>query len=123
MLFGNAVPAKASSRMLTVGENIVRSAALVEMAFGGITTRLWDDPLEWTLPETLNGRSSIMAYLHEVEATRLHGFGFFRSDEDLGRCIPAPRDLRTICDILLGTLASAELYHGRALVLFELQSR
>ena len=28
---------------LTVGENIIRSAAFVELTFGGITTRLWDD--------------------------------------------------------------------------------
>jgi hypothetical protein len=27
------------------------SPARSEQTFGGITTRLWDDPFEWTLPE------------------------------------------------------------------------
>ena len=38
---------------ITFGENILRSAAILEQTFGGLTTNLWDDPFEWTLPETL----------------------------------------------------------------------
>src|SRR3712207_7579473 len=35
------------------GEHVLRSAAAVEQTFGGITVNLWDDPFEWTLPESL----------------------------------------------------------------------
>src|SRR3954451_16339961 len=65
------------------GEHILRSAAAVEQTFGGITTNLWDDPFEWTLPETLPTPQSIKEYLKEVEATRRRGFAVFGSDEDL----------------------------------------
>ena len=37
--------------MFSVGEYILRSAATVEQTFGALTTRMWDDPFEWTLPE------------------------------------------------------------------------
>src|SRR5438067_4863884 len=73
--------------MFSCGEYIMRSAAMVEQAFGGITTRLWDDPFEWTLPEKLNTGGKILEYLIEVENTRVLGFGFFKSDEDLSRQI------------------------------------
>jgi hypothetical protein len=33
-------------------EQILRSARIVEQVSGGITANLWDDPFEWTLPET-----------------------------------------------------------------------
>src|SRR6266700_190219 len=56
------------------GEYIVRSAAMVEKTFGGITTRLWDDPFEWTLPEALSTTDAVLNYLSEVEATRMAGF-------------------------------------------------
>ena len=104
---------------LTIGENILRSAAIVEMTFGGITTRLWDDPFEWTLPEALNDTAKVAEYLSEVEATRLRGFGFFRSDADLGRNIPAPRVLRSLGEILLDTIAQAEHFQGRAFAIFQ----
>src|SRR3954469_15873962 len=65
------------------GEHLLRSAAAVEQTFGGITVNLWDDPFEWTLPESLNATARVAEYLNEVEATRQRGFAFFRSDEDL----------------------------------------
>src|SRR5437867_12577456 len=49
------------------GSYVIRSAAMVEKTFGGITTRLWDDPFEWTLPEKLSDKESILTYLDEVE--------------------------------------------------------
>ncbi|MBK8302526.1 MAG: hypothetical protein IPK98_03615 [Chloracidobacterium sp.] len=70
------------------GEYILRSAAMVEKTFGGITTRLWDDPFEWTLPEKLVNKELIFAYLDEVEATRVKGFAFFTSDGDLKKRFP-----------------------------------
>ena len=95
---------------------------MVEKTFGGITTRLWDDPFEWTLPEKLADKLSIIQYLDEVEATRLGGFTFFNSDEDLKRQMPAPEKLRVIFEILLETLAQAEHYQGRAFALFQMLS-
>jgi hypothetical protein len=100
------------------GVYVLRSAALIEQTFGGITTRLWDDPFEWTLPEQLSTNDLIQEYLGEVEETRRKGFEFFRSDEDLKRAIPAPKDLKSIFQILLETLARAEHFQGRAFAVF-----
>src|SRR5258708_9220594 len=63
-----------SMAMFSCGEFILRSAAMVEKTFGGITTRLWDDPFEWTLQEALSTPADILAYLAEVEETRAAGF-------------------------------------------------
>ena len=52
------------------GEQVLRSAAIVEQTFGGLTANLWDDPFEWTLPETLSTSAKVIEYLNEVEATR-----------------------------------------------------
>src|SRR3982751_4310609 len=52
------------------GEHLLRAGACVEQTFGGITANLWDDPFEWTLPETLATPEQVAAYLLEVEATR-----------------------------------------------------
>lgn len=111
-----------SLAMFSCGEYLLRSAAMVEKTFGGITTRLWDDPFEWTLPEKLADKQSIIQYLGEVEATRSHGFNFFTSDEDLKRQMPSPEKLRTIFEILLETLAQAEHYQGRAFGVFQMLS-
>jgi hypothetical protein len=108
--------------MFSCGEFILRSAGAVEQTFGGITTKLWDDPFEWTLPEKLSTTAKIRAYLDEVEATRQKGFGFFRADTDLARQIPAPDELRTLHEILLDTVARAEHYQGRAFAVFRLLS-
>lgn len=104
------------------GEYILRSAAAVEQTFGGITTRLWDDPFEWTLPEALSTGDLILEYLAETEETRKKGFAFFRSDEDLRREIPAPERLKSIFQILLETTARAEHFQGRAFAVFQVFS-
>lgn len=111
-----------SIAMFSCGEYLVRSAAMVEKAFGGITTRLWDDPFEWTLPEKLAERTAILQYLDDVEATRLKGFSFFASDADLTREMPAPEKLRSIHDILLDTIATASHFQGRAFAVFQMIS-
>ena len=104
------------------GELILRAAAAVEQTFGGITTRLWDDPFEWTLPEALSTNELILNYLAEVEATRQNGFAFFKSDEDLRREIPAPEKLKSLFQVLLETLARAEHFQGRAFAVFQMFS-
>lgn len=111
-----------SFTMFSCGEYILRSAAAVEQAFGGITTRLWDDPFEWTLPEALSTNDLILEYLREVEETRQKGFAFFQADEDLRREMPAPEKLKSICEILLETLIRAGNFQGRAFAIFQMFS-
>ncbi|MGI8641432.1 MAG: hypothetical protein ACR2MG_15980 [Pyrinomonadaceae bacterium] len=104
------------------GEYILRSAGAVEQTFGGITSRLWDDPFEWTLPEELSTTGKILEYLAEVEAARQNGFAFFTSDEDLKKQMPAPEKLKSIFEILLATVARAEHFQGRAFAVFQMFS-
>ncbi len=104
------------------GEYILRSAAMVEKTFGGITTRLWDDPFEWTLPEKLRDIPSVRDYLDDVETTRRNGFRFLASDDDLRREIPSPTAFRSLAEILLDTVGSAEHYQGRAFAVFQMIS-
>lgn len=81
---------------------------------GGITTRLWDDPFEWTLPEKLHNKALIGDYLKEVEESRLRAFAFLHSDADLSRQTPAPTQLKTIESILRDTLTIANTFAERA---------
>ncbi len=107
---------------MNVGTCLLRSAAAVEQTFGGITTRLWDDPFEWTLPEKLSTHELILEYLDEVAETRRHGLGFLASDDDLKRELPAPEKLTSIFSLLLETVATADHYLGRAAAIYQLQS-
>jgi len=109
-------------QMFSCGEYILRSAGKVEQTFGGITTRLWDDPFEWTLPEELSTAALMAEYLAEVERTRTKGFALFKSDEDLRREMPAPEKLRTIFEILIETVARSEHFQGRAFAIFQMLS-
>lgn len=108
--------------MFSCGEYILRSAAAVEQTFGGITTKLWDDPFEWTLPEKLSTAGLVLEYLGEVEETRRKGLAFFRSDEELTREMPAPERLRPIHEILLDTITRADHFQGRAFSIFQMFS-
>lgn len=111
-----------SMTAFSCGEFLLRSAAVVEQTFGGITTRLWDDPFEWTLPEKLSTPELVVEYLDEVESTRTGAFKFFESDGDLLKRILAPDKLRTIFDLLLETIARSEHYQGRAFAIFQVIS-
>ena len=108
--------------MFTVGEYVLRSAAAVEQTFGGLTTRLWDDPFEWTLPEKLNTKALIIEYLDEVDKTRYDGFSFLRSDESLTKSIAAPSTIKPISQVLIETLSRSEHYLGRAYAVFQMLS-
>lgn len=88
-------------------EQIVRSARIVEQTFGGITANLWDDPFEWTLPETLSTSQKLLAYLGEVENARRRGFALFQSDEDLLKTIMTPAGSTQVMSLLLDTLVRA----------------
>ena len=105
------------------GEHLLRSAGAVEQTFGGITANLWDDPFEWTLPETLASAELMAEYLHEVEATRRRGFELFQSDADLLKEIAAPSgEMLTIYALLVETLVRAAHYQGRAFATLRLFS-
>lgn len=108
--------------MFTVGEYILRSAAAVEQTFGGITTRLWDDPFEWTLPEKLHSVALIREYLDEVDKTRTGGIAFIATDKSLLKAIPAPVKIVPISQVLMNTLARSEHYLGRAYAVFQMVS-
>src|SRR3954469_18465273 len=105
------------------GEHILRSAAAVEQTFGGITVNLWDDPFEWTLPESLPEPTDVARYLEESEAMRRRAFLFFKSDEDLTREIAVPSgETRTLFSLVAETLARASHHQGRAYATFRLFS-
>jgi hypothetical protein len=95
------------SSTLSCGEYVVKSARVVEQTFGGITANLWDDPFEWTLPETLTTPEKLLNYFDEVEATRQRGFDLFKTDEDLLKEIMTPTGETQLLSILLDTLVRA----------------
>src|SRR5216684_2873532 len=111
---------ESDSSTLSCGEYIVKSARVVEQTFGGITANLWDDPFEWTLPETLPTPDKVAAYLDEVETTRRLGFLLFKSDEDLLKEIMAPSGFTQLLPLMLDTLTRAAHHQGRAWVTFEI---
>lgn len=108
--------------MFTVGEYVLRSAASVEQTFGGLTTRLWDDPFEWTLPERLHSVELVSRYLDEVDLTRSEGFAFLANDDSLSKQLPAPVTIKPISQLLIETLARSEHYLGRAYGVFQMLS-
>ena len=113
----------AATPIYSCGEHLLRSAGAVEQTFGGLATNLWDDPFEWTLPESLQTPAQVAHYLDEVEATRRRGFALFRSDDDLIKEISAPSgEMRMLCSFLVETLDRAAHYQGRAFEVFRLFS-
>lgn len=99
-LFAKTIATARGPAPQSSGECVVRSAAKVEQTFGGITTRLWDDPFEWTLRERLTDKRSILRYLDEVAQTRARGIAFIASDAELTRLIQAPVKMRTLHEVL-----------------------
>jgi hypothetical protein len=108
----------------SVGVFILRSAGVVEQTCGGITSNLWDDPFEWTLPETLSNSARVIEYLGEVEKTRKYAFACFAGDEDLLKNIATPSgETRPLISVLLDTLVRALGIQGRAVALLEIVSQ
>lgn len=99
----------------SVGENVLRCAAVVEQTFGGITSNLWDDPFEWTLPEYLTTPEKVIEHLAEVEKTRTRAFSSFDDDACLLKHVATPSGAtRPLVELLLETLVRATDYQGRA---------
>ena len=122
-LYWQPRPSSGAFPVYSCGEHLLRSAAAVEQTFGGITTNLWDDPFEWTLPETLLTPLRVAEYLNEVEATRERGFALFGSDEELRKEIAVPSgEMRRLGSLLLETLERAAHHQGRAFAIFRLFS-
>ncbi len=101
---------------VSVGENILRSAAMLEQACGGLTSNLWDDPFEWTLPETLSNPELIIEYLSEVDSARRRAFNAIQDDSALTKYISDPSGERLLISLLLETLVRAAEFRGRAVV-------
>ena len=98
-------------------ENLVRSAAVIEQMCGGLTANLWDDPFEWTLPETLSNPERVIEYLDEVDLARRRTFDSI-DDAALSKYIAVPSgESRQLISVLLKTLVKASEYRGRAMVL------
>ena len=94
-------------------ENLLRSAAAIEQMCGGLTANLWDDPFEWTLPETLSNADRIIEYLSEVDLARQRAFNSI-DDDALTKYISVPSgESRLLISLLLETLVKASEYRGR----------
>jgi hypothetical protein len=107
----------------TCGHQTLRSAAAIEQSFGGLTANLWDDPFEWTLPETLNNPAKVREYLNEVEDLRKRAFLALTDDADLSKEIMTPAGRTQILPFLLDTLKRARHHQQRALEVFEALTR
>jgi hypothetical protein len=115
--------AAVASPVYSCGEHLLRSAATVEQTFGGLTANLWDDPFEWTLPETLSTPALVAEYLAEVEATRRRGLALVETDDDLLKEIAVPSgEMRALFALLNETLVRASHHQGRAFATFQLFS-
>jgi hypothetical protein len=112
----SVTPSVDASSITSVGENILKSAAAIEQTFGGITSNLWDDPFEWTLPEYLSTPGKVIEHLIEVEETRKRAFSSFDSDACLLKHVAMPSgETKPLVELLLETLVSAARYQGQAI--------
>lgn len=103
--------------MLSIGENVLRCAAGIEQTFGGITSNLWDDPFEWTLPEYLSTPAKVIEHLGEVEETRKRAFSSFTDDSCLLKHVAIPSgETRPLIELLLRTLVRAVENQGKAVI-------
>ena len=121
--FSNLIESlKDLARSVPLDQNILRSAAFIEQTCGGLTANLWDDPFEWTLPETLSNADRILEYLSEVDLARQRAFNSIRDDSALTKYISAPTGEQLLVNLLLETLVKAGEYRGRAVATTKLLS-
>ena len=96
---------------------ILRSAACIEQMCGGLTANLWDDPFEWTLPETLSTPDRTIEYLSEVDLARQRAFDTIHDDSALTKLVSVAGEPRLLIGLLLETLVKASDYRGKAVLL------
>ena len=100
---------------VTIAESILRSAATVEQTCGGLTSNLWDDPFEWTLPETLSNGERVIEYLSEVDSALRRAFNAIVDDDALSKLVSVPSgEPVRLVSLLLETLVTAAEHRGRA---------
>ena len=108
---------------VSIGEQILRSGAAFEQTFGGLTSNLWDDPFEWTLPETLSTSDRVIDHLSEIDALRQTFFRSIADDEALSKYVSVPSgEPKALIDLLLETLLRASDYRGRAVATLKILS-
>ena len=96
-------------------QHILRSAAVIEQMCGGLTANLWDDPFEWTLPETLATPDLIVEHLSEVDALRERFFASLDGDDALRKYVAVPSgEPRSLIELLTETLVRASDFHKKA---------
>ena len=105
---------KDQQQLSFAAEQILRSARIVEQVSGGISANLWDDPFEWTLPETLTTKDKLISYVNEVRDARELAFQFFKDDADLLKTIMAPSGPTQLMSLLLDALVRARYHHLKA---------
>jgi hypothetical protein len=118
-------PGSQGPRMLapSVGEQVLKSAAVLEQTFGGLTANLWDDPFEWTLQETLSNADRIIEYIGEVDATRQRAFACFADDAALLKYVSVPSGKPcTLLSLLLDCLVRASSHKGQAITTLKILS-
>ena len=99
----------------SLGEQVLRSSAVIEQTFGGLTANLWDDPFEWTLPETLSTPELVIEHLAEVDALRQRVFASIAGDGALSKFVSIPtREPCALVDLLRQTLVRASDCHKKA---------
>jgi hypothetical protein len=93
----------------------LKCAGVLEQAFGGLTTNLWDDPFEWTLPETLSTPELVLGYLAEVERAKVRAFSSLVEDSTLNKVIALPSgESCSLFEFLITTLQRASELYGQA---------
>jgi hypothetical protein len=105
---------ESNQQLSPAAEQILRSARIVEQVSGGITANLWDDPFEWTLPETLRTKHKLLAYVDDVHEARERAFQLFEDDADLLKTVMAPAGAAQLMSLLLDSLVRASSHQLRA---------
>jgi uncharacterized damage-inducible protein DinB len=100
-------------RIYSCGELISHIGGIVEYAFNGLTSNLWEEPFEWITREVLPTRAHIATYLEDVAQVRRVAFAGF-TDGDLPKRIYYPNGTATtIGEILVRTLSHASHHRGQ----------
>jgi uncharacterized damage-inducible protein DinB len=100
-------------RIYSCGELISHIGGIVEYAFNGITSNLWEEPFEWITREVLPTRSHLAGYLDDVARLRRMAFEDF-TDLDLPKRIYYPNAASTtLGEILVKTLSHAAHHRGQ----------
>ncbi|MEZ5306823.1 MAG: hypothetical protein R2684_06730 [Pyrinomonadaceae bacterium] len=99
------IPGNLSSESII---QVIRAAAIVEQAFGGMTSSLWDDPFEWTLPEAFGDSGKLRLYFREVKEAIDRGFACLKDDAELSKNLITPFGEKVLGAFLEETLSKAE---------------